>query len=148
MSSNTQPTLPRFLAVLAVDTAVLAGILLGIHEGFALAIPAGSCAGTPVEPFIYVLGVAFFIHFAFPRNNPGWRVRLRLAVVMLAGASVAVLATRLAAGCTPLTDWFPEGRIIVEALFMNGILIPLAHLHTNYIDPRWSRAMGEDGEAR
>lgn len=148
MSETTpQPTLLRFLAVTAVEIAVFTGILLGIREGFALAIPAGSCAGTPVAPTIYVLSAVFFIHFAFPKNSPGWRGPLRFAAVMLAVVSGAVLATRLAAGCTPLADWFPEGRIIVEALLMNGILIPLAHLHRDFIEPRWAWAMGEGGES-
>jgi hypothetical protein len=140
-----KPTLPRVLGEIAFMITMFVGILLGIREGFALVIPAGSCVGTPVEPLIYVLSLVFFMHFAFPENKPGWRPRLRFGAALLLAGFAAVLAARLAAGCTPLTDWFPDGRFIVEALILNAILIPLAHLHADFIEPRWSRAMGDGG---
>ena len=145
-----QPTLPHFLVQLVFTLftlAMIVGIMVGVREGFALVIPAGFCAGTPVEPTVYVLSVGFFIHLAFPKHYPDWRARLRFGAALLVAASVAVLAARLAAGCTPLTDWFPDGRIIVEALILNTVFVPLTILHREFIEPRWARAMGDGGEA-
>lgn len=148
MSARTpQPALPHSLGRFAFTIAMIVGIVLGVREGVALVIPAGSCAGTPVEPFIYVVSLGFFMHFAFPENKPGWQPRLRFGAALLVAVSVAVLATRLGAGCTPVGDWFPDGRFIVEALILNGVFIPLAILHREFIEPRWARAMGEGGDA-
>lgn len=146
IAPTPQPTLPRFLGKLAFTFAMVVGIIVGVREGFALAIPAGSCGGTPVEPFIYVVSIGFFLHFAFPKHYPGWRARLRFGAALLVAASIAVLATRLGAGCTPVGDWFPDGRVMVEILILNGIFVPLAILHGEFIEPRWARAMGEGGE--
>ena len=123
---------------------MIAGIEVGVREGSALMIPSGFCAGTPVEATVYVLNVGFFMHFAFPKHYPGWRARLRFGAALLVAASVAVLAARLTAGCTPVAVWFPYGRIIVEALILNTVFVPLATLHGEFIEPRWSRAMGEE----
>ena len=57
---------------------------------------------------------------------------------MLAGISVAVLAARLTAGCTPAGGWAGDYRSIVEALVLFPILIPLAELHRRVIEPRWN----------
>lgn len=140
-------TLLHFLGKLAFTIAVIVGIIVGVREGFALAIPSTSCAGSPVDPVIYVGSLTVSINSAFPKHYPGWWARLRFGAALLVAASVAVLAARLAAGCTPLTDWFPDGRIIVEALILIGIFIPLAHLYAEVIEPRWSRAIGSGGNA-
>lgn len=143
-----QRTLAGVLGEILFSVAMMVAILLGVREGFALLIPADSCAGTPIDVTFLVLSFAFTLQIAFPKNKHGYARHLRLGTTMLGGLVLAILATRLAVGCTPLGAWLGEGRVIAEALGMFGILIPLGHLHRDVIEPRWARAMGEnDGPA-
>lgn len=146
--SARKPTLLRVLGEIVFITAMFVGILGGVHEGLALAIPANSCARTPVAPGVYVLSLAFFIHLASPKCNAGLSAWIRLGATLLAGAVVVTLVARLGAGCTPAAEWNAGGRIIIEASLMNAILVPLAHLHRRYIEPRWVRATGQPDHKR
>ncbi len=120
-------------------TAVFIAILVGVRAAFAALIPAEWCAGTPVDPIVYIVSTVLAFQRAFPKPGSGIWPMLRLGVMMLAGASLAVLAARLAAGCTPAGAWAGDYRAIVEALVLFPILIPLAELHLRVIEPRWNQ---------
>lgn len=140
-----QRTLAGVLGEILFAVAMMVAILLGVREGFTLLIPADSCAGSPIDVVFLVLSYVFMLHIAQPENKSGYARHLRLGATALGGLVLAVLATRLAVGCTPLGAWLGDGRAIAEALVMFGILIPLGHLHRDVIEPRWARAMGESG---
>lgn len=148
MSEQKQPPQKPAVVIgrLVFDVAMYGAILLGVRAGLTALIPAGWCAGAPVNVFIYVLSAAFMMQSADGRNRrniwPDWR----LGITMLVGVSAAALTARLATGCTPASAWGEVGHAIVEALIMFGILIPLAHLHQNVIEPRW--APRRNGDAK
>ncbi len=119
------------------NTAVIVAILVGVRAAFVALIPADSCAATPVNPIVYILCMSLAFQRAFESSRSGVWPMLRLGVTMLAGVSLAVLAARLAAGCTPAGGWTGDYRSIVEALVLFSILIPLAELHLRVIEPRW-----------
>ena len=144
---KNKQNLARVPGELLFSIAMLVAILTGVHKGFALLIPADWCAGTPANISAFAMSFAFMLILAYPRNKDGYLPLLRLGAVMLAGLIFAVLATRLFVGCTPLGVWAGEGRLVLEMLGMNGILIPLGHLHRTVLEPRWSRAMGEEDGA-
>lgn len=120
-------------------------LLLGVRKGFALLIPAEWCAGTPVNFSAFSIIIVLTFGIAYPANKFGYPRFLRLGATMLAGLILAVLATQLIVGCTPLGAWAGKGRSVLEMFGMAGILFPLAVLHRTVIEPRWSRAMGENG---
>ena len=141
MSEGTQPPQSGLAIIgrILFDVAIFSAILLGVRAGFAALIPADWCAGTPVDPIMYVLSAGLAFQRAFPSGRSGIWPRLRLGVTMLAGVSLAILVARLAAGCTPVGEWAGEDyRAIVEALVLFPILIPLAELHLRVIEPRWA----------
>ena len=139
MSEGTQPPQSTVVIIgrILFDVAIFVAILLGVRAGFAALIPAEWCAGTPVEPYMYVLSTALAFQRAFPSSRSGIWPMLRLGVMILAGVSLAVLVARLAAGCTPVGRWAGDYRAIVEVLVLCTILIPLAELHLRVIEPRW-----------
>lgn len=118
---------------------MMVAILYGVPVGLAAFMPADWCGATPVEPVVYVLSVVFALRLAYPNRKPGILSVVRLGVTMLVGTLAAVLAAQFVVGCTYSGGWLESNRIMVEAFVMCVILIPLAALHRQFIEPRFSR---------
>lgn len=139
--------LPLFRIVLGV--AMFVAIIVGVREGLTLLIPASTCAGTPVTPVALSLSILAWSGVGLYGRGPGFRPLLRLGVVTLVGTFAAVLIARLVSGCTAVSGWADPARPLVEMVAIFTILVPLANLHRQFIEPRWSRAIDERmGEKR
>ncbi len=139
-------TWPRLLGEIVFLAAMFTGILLGVPKMLTLFIPADYCAGTPVRQTAFFMVLVVWAVIGFPKGKDGFLPLLRLGAVMMGGTLTAVLAARLAAGCTPVDDWSESARFMIETVVILTITTLLAHLHREVIEPRWSRAMGEGGE--
>ncbi|MBE9557787.1 MAG: hypothetical protein IMF08_13095 [Proteobacteria bacterium] len=146
----TTPTpkqsLPRVLGEFVFLIAMSIGIVLGVPKGLALLVPAGFCAAAPVSETAFFMGIVFGILIALPKKKSGLRPLLRFGAAMLAGNILAHLAARLVVGCTPVAGWDEHAHFAVATFVVLVIFTPLAYLHHEIIEPRWSRAMGEGGE--
>lgn len=139
---NKESSLLRLVREIVFVVAMFLAILLGVQEGLAMAIPAGSCAGRAVADAAFIIILISWGGIAFPKNKPGFSPLLRLGAVMLGGTLLALLIPRLAIGCTALADWTPEAVRLLEILIVAGVSVPLATLHRRVIEPRWSQAAG------
>lgn len=145
--SAPKQSLPRVLGELVFLIAMSTGIVAGVPMGLARLLPASFCAGAPLGDTVFIMSIVIWLLIALPKNKSGLRPLLRLGAVMLAGNMLAYFAARLAVGCTPVAGWDEHAHYAVAIFVVLAIVTPLAYLHAEVIEPRWSRAMGEDGEA-
>lgn len=147
----TTPTpkqsLPRVLGELAFLIAMSTGIVAGVPMGLTRLLPAGFCAEAPLGDTVFIMSIVIWLVIALPKNKSGLRPLLRLGAVMLAGNMLAYFAARIVVGCTPVAGWDEHAHYAVAIVTLMTIIVPLAYLHRHVIEPRWSRAMGDGGEA-
>lgn len=138
MSHPARESAITVLGRIALSVAMIVGIILGVAKGFDLLVPAQWCIANRPNSVAFVVIIVISLQIAMPQGRQSVGQDFRLGTTMLAGLIVAELVTRTIAGCTPVAGWRDPTRDIVQIFVMAAILIPLAHLHREVIEPRWS----------